>query len=301
MQQRFTPATTLALAITLVCWASAFAGIRAGLEAYSPGHLALLRFLVASAALVPLAAYFRLPLPRLADVPHILLHGFLGYFGYHVCLNIGEQTVSAGSACFIIGFIPVFSVLLAALLLAEPLTRRVLAGIGVSVCGIGLIAWAEGGGAAFDTGALWVLAAALSESLFFVLQKPKLDVYRAVHYTIYAMWGGTLPMLLFLPGLGEAVAAAPAPATWAVVYLGIFPSAIAYATWTFAISRLPVGKVIVTQYAMPLMTVAIAWVWLGELPAPMAFAGGLLALLGVFVGTRPPKRPPRRAESAHSP
>ena len=51
MRSHLTTRALLALAATLLLWASAFAGIRAGLRAYSPAHLAVLRFLVASAVL----------------------------------------------------------------------------------------------------------------------------------------------------------------------------------------------------------------------------------------------------------
>ena len=97
-----------AIAVVLVIWASAFAGIRAGLEGYSPGHLALLRFLVGSGLLAVYAAYRRMPLPLLRDVPAILLAGFLGFTVYHVGLAYGEVTVEAGAASLIIASVPVF-------------------------------------------------------------------------------------------------------------------------------------------------------------------------------------------------
>src|SRR5262245_33670445 len=73
-----TRGTMLALATTLVLWASAFAGIRAGLAAYEPGQLALLRFLTASVVLGVYAAVVRLRLPAWRDLPAIVLVGFFG-------------------------------------------------------------------------------------------------------------------------------------------------------------------------------------------------------------------------------
>ncbi len=86
-----------ALGITVFFWASAFAGIRVGLESYSPGHVALLRFLVASAALALYAVARRMRLPELRDLPAVVLSGFLAFTVYHVALNYGESTVSARS------------------------------------------------------------------------------------------------------------------------------------------------------------------------------------------------------------
>ena len=104
----------LALGVTVLIWASAFAGIRAALESYSPGHLALLRFLVASTLLAAYAVAVRMPLPSLRDLPAVLLGGFLGFTVYHVGLAFGQVTVEAGSASLIIASVPVFTALLAA-------------------------------------------------------------------------------------------------------------------------------------------------------------------------------------------
>lgn len=281
-----------ALACALVFWASAFVGIRAALPAYSPGHLALLRFLVASLSLVPLAFARKMRPPRLADIPAVFLHGVLGFFVYHVCLNTGERTVSAASACFMIGSIPVFCAILSALFLGERLGRRTVLGIVISMAGLLVIAVAEGGGLSFNPDAWYVILAALGGSLYYVAIKPRLTRgpgdedprrYDPLSYTTYTLWAGTMCMVIFAPGLPAAVAAAPLSATLSVVYLGVFPGAIAYLCWNYALSREDVGKVAVYQYLMPGIAMLVGWVWLREAPPLLAVAGGVLALCGVVV------------------
>ena len=232
----------LALAVTLIFWGSAFVGIRAGLTAYSPGHLALLRFLVASVVLGSYAVFMRIRMPDLKDVPIFFLHGFLGYTVYHVFLNYGEQTVSAGSASFLISSIPVFSILLAVVFLKEHIGFRGLLGICISTAGVTIIAFGEGGGVTFNVGALLILIAAFSESFYIVLQKPYLKRYSALEYVTYTMVAGTLFMFWYLPGFVDAVSTAPFDATLAVVYLGICPAAIAYVTWSYRSEERRVGK-----------------------------------------------------------
>ena len=107
--------SVLALAFTLLVWASAFAAIRLCLlsGAYSPGHLALLRFLVASCTMLIYCAFFKVRLPEKRDLPTFILLGFLGVAVYHTALNFGQVTVGAGAASFLINTAPVFTALLA--------------------------------------------------------------------------------------------------------------------------------------------------------------------------------------------
>lgn len=279
----------IAIATTLLLWASAFAGIRAALQGYGPGQLALLRFLIASAVLAAYGAAIRMRLPARRDLPGIALMGFLGITVYQVALNYGEVTVSAGSASFLVSSAPVLTAVFAAVFLGERLRLWGWLGIAIAFAGVALIALGEGegDGLCLNHGALLVLLAAVATSFYFVIQKRFLRRYSALEITTYGIWVGTVPMLVFLPGLLEQAPRAPAAATWAVVYLGVFPAAIAYVTWAYALSRAPAGRAASFLFLSPLLATAIAWAWLGETPAPTAFAGGLLALAGVvLVNTR---------------
>ncbi|MBA3061666.1 MAG: EamA family transporter, partial [Atribacteria sp.] len=77
----------MAIAFTLIFWASAFAGIRVGLKAYSPENLVLFRFLTASIVLSVYAIITRMPLPEKKDLPAIFFLGFMGITVYHLALT----------------------------------------------------------------------------------------------------------------------------------------------------------------------------------------------------------------------
>jgi drug/metabolite transporter (DMT)-like permease len=277
------PRVLAALVITTVFWASAFAGIRAGLDAYGPGQVALFRFLVASAVLAAYAALARMRLPERRDLPAVFLAGLLAFAVYHVALNYGEVTVSAGSASILIATAPVFTALLAVAFLGERLRALGWFGMGVSFLGSAMISLGEGEGLRLDPSAALILLAALSTSIYFVLQKPYLEKYGALAFTTYAIWAGTLLTLVYLPGLLSEVQTAPLGTTLAMVYLGVFPTAIAYATYAYAFSRLPAARAASFLYVIPVMAYVIAWLWLGEIPTSLSVVGGVVTLAGVLL------------------
>lgn len=287
MKKQMDTRTLAALGVTLVFWASAFAGIRAGLEAYAPGQLPLFRFLVASAVLAGYAALTRMRMPEVRDLPAILLLGFLGITVYHVALTYGEVSVTAGAASLLIASGPVFTAFLANVFLGERLNVWGWLGIAVSFLGVALVALGEGEGVRFDQGAFLILLAALSTSIYFVFQKPYLKKYNPLQLTSYTIWSGTFFMLAFLPGLAHSIQVAPLDATLAVIYLGVFPAALAYVTWTYALSRAPASIATSFLYLSPVLAIIIAWLWLGEMPLALSIVGGFLSLSGVvLINTR---------------
>ena len=273
----------LALLGLVTLWASAFPVIKVGLEDLGVLHLTLIRHLIASLCFVPFLALTRKRLfPERRDVIPFILLGSVGIGLYHTALNAGELRVSAGATSLIIAAAPAITALLARFFLNDRLPLLGWIGSLVSLAGVTLIVLGDSAAVGFDPYALFVVASAVAAAVYFVWQKPFFSRYRAPEVTAFATWGGTLPMLVFLPGIAGDVAGGGS-SLLAAAYLGVFPSAVAYSLLAFALSRTAVTVVSVYLYAVPVLALIFSWLLLGEVPTLLTLAGGAIAIGGIVL------------------
>ncbi|MDQ0797247.1 drug/metabolite transporter (DMT)-like permease [Streptomyces sp. B1I3] len=223
-------------------------------------------------------------LPARAAWPGVVGSGLLWFGLYMVVLNWGEQQVDAGTAAMIVNVGPILMALLGARLLGEGLPRRLLTGMAVSFAGAVVVGLSMSGhGSSSVLGVLLCLLAAVSYAGGVVIQKPALRHGTPLQITTFGCLIGTVACLPFSGLLISEAADAPASATLNMLYLGVFPTALAFTTWAYALARTTAGRMGATTYAVPALVVLMSWLLLDEVPALLTVGGGLLCLAGVAV------------------
>ena len=282
-------AAAVAAGITVVLWASAFVGIRAVGTDISAGGLAFGRLLIGSLALGVLVLIRREGLPPRRVLPGIVACGLLWFAGYNLLLNAGERLVDAGTAAMLVNIGPLLIAGLAGVFLREGFPRALIAGAITAFAGTAILAAATGlGEEASVAGVALCLGAALAYAGGVVIQKPLLAFSSALQVTWLACTVGAIACLPFAPALVREATTADASVIGWVVFLGVFPTAIAFTTWAYALRRTTAGRMGATTYLIPPVAVLLAWLILGEIPPWGALAGGLVCLIGVAVSRRRP-------------
>jgi drug/metabolite transporter (DMT)-like permease len=276
-----------AVLITVVLWASAFVGIRAVGPSFSPGPLTLGRLAIAAVVLGAVVLPKLRSLPRGRDWWPIAAYGVMWFGGYNIALNAAEHVLDAGTAALLINVNPILVAVLAGVILKEGFPRWLIIGSLVAFSGVAVIALGSGQRSTADVGGvLLCLLAAVLAAVSVIIQKPVLRKYPAGQATWFGIMVGLLCCLPFSGELMAEVQAAPLPATAGLIYLGIFPTAIAFTTWAYALSLIDAGKLAATTYLVPATTVVISWLVLAEIPTVWGLVGGAICLVGVGLTRR---------------
>jgi drug/metabolite transporter (DMT)-like permease len=273
---------------TVVLWGSAFVAIRAAGASFSPGTIALGRLLVSSTVLTAIALHRRERLPPWQGLRPIIISGVLWLFLYSVSLNAAEQHVDAGTSAMLVNTGPLLIAIFAGLFLKEGFPRTLFLGCLVALAGCVLIGLGttsgHSGGSRLGLGLLVVAVVAYASAV--VVQKVALRTVSSFQVTWLGCVAATIACLPFSPTLvSETSKGGTRPLVW-TAYLGLGPTAVGFATWSFALRRGTAGRVAALNYLIPVVAILLGWAYLHETPAAVAVLGGALCLAGVVVTRR---------------
>lgn len=282
------PLVLTAIVITVLAWASAFIVIRGTAPYFSAGALALARLLV-GAVFLSLVVLIGRSWVRPTGREWALIAGFgIAWFGgYNVALNTAELTLDAGTTAMIVNIGPILIALGAGLFLREGIPKWLGIGAAVAFLGVLFIGLSSAQGGFGDrTGVLWCLIAAVTYAAGVLMQKPALRRLPAAQVTWMGCMIGMIACLPFGGDLVHDLQTAPPSAITGAVYLGAIPTALAFSTWAYALSRMPAGRLGVTTYIVPPLAILLGVFVFGEVPALLAIVGGVICLIGVALSRR---------------
>lgn len=275
---------SFALGMVILCWAYSPIGIKLSLSSYSATHLALARFIIASVFLLVLAVCRGIRPLQCKDIWKFTLLGVFAVSLHHLCLNLGQQWISASASSILAQSTPIFTTILSCWVYKEKISIKTCACIMLGLIGALLVCFEHASQTqAFHWQGLWVLMAALSWSIYFVLQKNFALDYDHFSATCYTIWFGSACLLIYLPGLSSELWQASWQANLALIILGIFPSALAYVFWAFVLRQVALVSASMFLYCVPLCAMLMAAVLLDETITAMIGFGALLILASLVM------------------
>jgi len=268
---------------TVIFWSSAFVFTRLALRFFSPLALGFLRYFIASLSLLLIAVVIKINIPKKEDIKWFFLAGFFGFFFYMIVFNIGSTTVSAATGSVIIATTPIITTLLARIIYKEKIKIIQYTAIIIEFIGVGVLTLMNGI-FSINAGIIWLLMASIAVSIYNILQRKITKKYSAIQTAIISIWFGTIMLFLFLPKAVVEIKDVPLIQILYLIILGVFPSAIAYLTWTYAFSKAKnVSYVTNYMFLTPFLTAILGILLAKEIPDSPTIIGGIIIIVGMII------------------
>lgn len=280
-------ATDFMLFMMATIWAVNFSVVKFATGLITPLAFTGLRVGMAAVVLVVIAVASDTPWPGRRDFVILLAIGVLGHGLYQYLFVEGLSRTRAGHAALIVAAAPAFIMVASRIRGIEPIRRNMLIGIALSVVGVGLIisdSAQSPAGRATLAGSLLMVGAVMTWTTFTVLLQPYTLQYSPLKLSAITMIGGLLPLLVVS---GPALAATdwiaiPLSAWIAVVYASLVSMVIAYLFWYRGIKLLGPTRTSVYSNIQPVIALAIAWIFLREVPTLWQTIGATTIISGVL-------------------
>ena len=278
----------VALALIALVWGVNFSVIKVGLESVEPFAFNALRFPVASLVLLAVVLGSRSTVrPTREDLPRILILGLLGNVVYQVNFIVGIDRTLAGNASLLLATTPVWTAVLSAGVGHERLRGAFWLGLLGAVGGMTLIILGNRSalriGTDTATGDLLMVGASVVWAVYTVGSRDLIERYGALNLAAWTLWVGTLGLVaLGIPAVRATDVGGLGWGAWGpVLFAGAFGIGFAYVLWYYGVGVLGSARTALYSNAVPVVALAVAWLWLGERPTLLQLSGAALVLGGI--------------------
>jgi len=282
------------LALVPVIWGGTFVAGRLLALELPPSVGALLRFVVASAALLVAAVALegRLPLPTRRQLIATLVLGATGILAYNLFFLGALARLPASRSSLIVALNPVLTIAAASLLLGERLSARRWLGVGVALAGVcivvtrGELAGLLGG--AIGAGELMMFGAIVAWAAYTLVGRSVLEGLTPIAATTWAtLFGTAMLAVVAAPQLPRVDwGAVSLAASLSVLYLGLLGTAVAFVWYYRAVQVLGPSRTVIFNNLVPVFGAAFGVLLLGEPLSVSMVVGGAVAVAGVMLVSR---------------
>jgi drug/metabolite transporter (DMT)-like permease len=233
--------------------------------------------------LIIAAIILKIKMPGKKDLKWFLLSGLSGFSLYIMAFNKGCETVSASTSSIIIATVPVITALLARFIYKEKIGYLQYCAIIIEFSGVVILSMTNGI-FTINVGIIWLLLAAFLLSAYNILQRKLTKEYTALQTTIYSILFGAILLFVFLPGTIKEIENAPMIQYLYIAFLGIFSSALAYISWSTAISKAKeTSSVSNYMFLTPFLTSIFGLILLDEKLDIRTIVSGIIILVGMLL------------------
>lgn len=275
----------------VIVWGASFIATKIAVEQISPVSVVWMRFAMGIPILL-VAVFMRkqFAFPKGNEWAYFALLGFLGISFHQWLQSNGLQTSQATTTAWIVSTSPVFIALLAWFILKEKLSMIQISGIALAMIGV-LVVVSKGNFASitlgnFGTiGDFLILISALNWAVFSILSRRGFQNHPSTRLTFWVMTlGWLITTVAFIAGKNYTeITQLDSRGWWAIIFLGIFTTGLAYIAWFDVLSQLPAAQSGAFLFLEPPASMVVAAIVLFEKITWASIIGGVVIILGVWL------------------
>jgi len=280
--------TDLLLFLLAVIWGVNFSVVKFATELMQPLAFTGLRVMLAAVVLLALAFTRKHKLPSRRDILSLIALGMLGNGIYQIFFVEGISRTRVGNAALVVAATPALIAITSRVRGVDRVNRKVLAGIALSLVGVGIVvlgsAQAAKGTPTF-LGTMLVFCGTLCWTAFTVMLQPFARRLDPIHLSAFTMTGGTLPLFIATtPAIASTDWTRFGFAAWgSVLYASVLSMGLAYLFWYRGLRVLGPTRTAVYSNLQPVVAILVAWMFLNETPTAWQGVGAGTIITGLFL------------------
>ncbi|HKY99238.1 MAG TPA: DMT family transporter, partial [Gemmatimonadaceae bacterium] len=256
--------TDALLLLMALIWGVNFSIVKYATELMQPLAFTGLRVILAAAVLLTLAFARKHKLPSRRDITSLIALGMLGNGIYQIFFVEGISRTRVGNAALVVAATPALIAIASKIRGVDRVNRKVLAGIALSLAGVGIVvlgsARAANGTPTF-LGTMLVFCGTLCWTAFTVMLQSFAKRLDPIHLSAFTMLGGTIPLLVAAPAIISAPWSQFGFAAWgAVLYASVLSMGVAYLFWYRGLRVLGPTRTAVYGNLQPVIAIIVAWI-----------------------------------------